>query len=97
MCCEESLNHLLIHCTYATSLCSFVLCLFGVSWVMPKLVGELAGMLEKGFWVSLSCGYLGGYPTMSHVDCLERAKSSHFSGLGTFPSGHGTIFLVIFV
>lgn len=62
-----------------------------------KTSGGVAGMLERGFRVSLSCGYLGDYPTMSRVDCLERAKSSHFSGLGTFHSGHETIFLVIFV
>ena len=58
------------HCTYATSLCSFVLCLFGVSWVMPKLVGELLECWKGGFgcrWALLfgglshyvSCGLFG--------------------------------------
>lgn len=43
--------HRLIHCTYAWRLWNFVLCLFGVSWVMPKHVVELLGQSH-----CVSCG-----------------------------------------
>ena len=37
----ESLNHLLLHCPVAWELWSMVLILFGISWVMPRGVGDL--------------------------------------------------------
>ena len=38
---EEFVDHLLIHCTHASCLWSFVLYLFGVSWVKPRQVVDL--------------------------------------------------------
>ena len=39
--CEESMDHLLLHCPIACELCSLVLCLFGIHWVMPHKAIEL--------------------------------------------------------
>lgn len=37
----ESVDHLLLHCLFARKLWLFVLCLFGVQWVMPIRVVDL--------------------------------------------------------
>uniref|UniRef100_A0A2N9H476 Reverse transcriptase domain-containing protein n=1 Tax=Fagus sylvatica TaxID=28930 RepID=A0A2N9H476_FAGSY len=37
----ESVNHLMLHCEYAQELWSMILCMFGVSWVMPQTTYEL--------------------------------------------------------
>jgi hypothetical protein len=37
----ESVNHLLLHCPVAWELWSVVLTLFGITWVMPRGVGDL--------------------------------------------------------
>ena len=37
----ESVNHLLLHCPIAWELWSVILILFGVTWVMPRGVGDL--------------------------------------------------------
>ena len=39
--CEESMDHLLLHCPLARELWSLVLCLFGLHWVMSLKVIEL--------------------------------------------------------
>ena len=39
--CEESVDHLLLHCPIAFELWSSVFCLFGIHWVMPHKVIEL--------------------------------------------------------
>ena len=48
-CSEESVDHLLIHCTQVSSLCSLVFFLFGVSWVIPKHMVELLACWKGGF------------------------------------------------
>jgi len=37
----ESIEHLLLHCEVARDLWSYILTLFGVEWVMPRMVLEL--------------------------------------------------------
>jgi hypothetical protein len=37
----ESIEHLLLHCEVAHDLWSYILTLFGVEWVMPRMVLEL--------------------------------------------------------
>jgi hypothetical protein len=41
--CEESINHLFLHCEVATKMWSAFLQLFSVVWVMPHRVNELLG------------------------------------------------------
>ena len=48
-CNGESVDHLFLHCLIAIDLWSMVLGLFGVSWVMPKLVGELLACWQGQF------------------------------------------------
>ena len=38
---EETVNHLLLHCSYAKEIWDMVFAMFGVLWVMPCGVGEL--------------------------------------------------------
>ena len=38
---EESIDHLLLHCSFATDIWSFVFALFGIIGVMPKSMIEL--------------------------------------------------------
>lgn len=38
---EETVNHLLIHSSFATRIWSSVLYRFGVQWVMPRIISEL--------------------------------------------------------
>uniref|UniRef100_A0A2N9I574 Reverse transcriptase domain-containing protein n=1 Tax=Fagus sylvatica TaxID=28930 RepID=A0A2N9I574_FAGSY len=37
----ESMDHLLLHCDYASELWSFIFCIVGLQWVMPCKVSEL--------------------------------------------------------
>jgi hypothetical protein len=37
---EDSIDHLLLHCEVACDLWSYILTLFGVEWVMPRMVLE---------------------------------------------------------
>jgi hypothetical protein len=37
----ESVDHLLLHCEYASELWSFIFCIVGMHWVMPCKVSEL--------------------------------------------------------
>jgi hypothetical protein len=37
----ESIEHLFLHCEVARDLWSYILTLFGVEWVMPRMVLEL--------------------------------------------------------
>jgi hypothetical protein len=37
----ESMNHLLLHCEVARELWSYIFILFGIEWVMPRMVLEL--------------------------------------------------------
>ena len=46
-CYEESVNHLLLHCPVAIELWAMVLGLFGVYWVMPKIVVDLFSFLAR--------------------------------------------------
>jgi hypothetical protein len=39
--CEESIDHLFLHCMVATELWSMILQMFGVVWVMPRSVKEM--------------------------------------------------------
>jgi hypothetical protein len=43
MCCcnGETVDHLLIHCSMASALWSWILGVFGISWVLPQTVAEL--------------------------------------------------------
>jgi hypothetical protein len=45
----ETMDHLLLHCDYAQSLWSFIVCLFGVSWVMPRRVEDNLACWKGGF------------------------------------------------
>jgi hypothetical protein len=38
---RESIEHLLLHCEVARNLCSYILTLFGVEWVMSRRVLKL--------------------------------------------------------
>lgn len=60
---RECVDHLLLHCKFAKVLWSFVFCLFGVQWVMPRRVREV---LESWGWVAFGglfhnalCGQFG--------------------------------------
>ena len=44
----ESVGHLLLHCSYAYNLWTFVFSLFGVSWVMLKQVVDLLACWNRG-------------------------------------------------
>ena len=44
----ESVGHLLLCCSYAYNLWTFVFSLFGVSWVMPKQVVDLLACWNRG-------------------------------------------------
>ena len=45
----ESVDHLLIYCTIAFDLWYMVFTLFGIHWVMPKIVGELLACWQGKF------------------------------------------------
>jgi hypothetical protein len=47
----QSLEHFLLHCMVARDIWLFVLVLFGVSWVMPKMVAQM--LMECGPFVRL--------------------------------------------
>jgi hypothetical protein len=49
---EESIEHLLLHCEVARDLWSCILTLFGVEWVIPRLVLDLL----TSWGNSLGCG-----------------------------------------
>ena len=69
----ESVGHLLLFCSYACNLWTFVFSLFGISWVMPKQVVDLLVCWNRGVggrcWGS---SYLGSNSTMHHVDYFAR-------------------------
>ena len=69
----------IFHCTYASSLWSFLVCLFGVSWVMPKQAVE-ALACWKGVSGVARLQIIEGYSVLSYVDYSERVESSHFLG-----------------
>jgi hypothetical protein len=48
----ESIDHLLLHCDIARDLWSYVLILFGVQWVMPRMVLELL----NSWGAAIGCG-----------------------------------------
>lgn len=48
------MDHLLIHCTQVSSLCSLIFFLFGVSWVIPMHVVELLACWKAGFGCCLA-------------------------------------------
>ena len=45
----ESVNYLLLHCPIARELCSLVLSLFCVMWVMPYTAVEVLGKVSWGY------------------------------------------------
>ena len=59
----ESVDHLLLHCAYASELWSFIFCMVGLQWVMPCKVSELlacwrrrAGTSKNVIWNAIpSC------------------------------------------
>lgn len=70
----ESVDHLLLCCSYAYDLWTFVFSLFVISWVMLKQAVELLVFWHRGagqhqaatvWWgySSVLCGLLGGYRT----------------------------------
>jgi hypothetical protein len=44
-----SIEHLLLHCKVARDLWSYILTLFGVEWVMPRMVLELLACWGASF------------------------------------------------
>ena len=58
----ESVDHLLLHCSYAYNLGSFVFSFLGVSWVMPKRVGELLACWYGGVWRHRTASIWGDIP-----------------------------------
>ena len=46
---RELVNHLLIHCSIATELWAMVFSLFGIHWVMPKMVVDLLACWQGNF------------------------------------------------
>jgi hypothetical protein len=50
---RESIEHLLLHCEVARDLWSYILTLFGVEWVMPRMVMELLSSWGASFGYGL--------------------------------------------
>ena len=48
-CEEETINHILIHCTVAKGLWDIILALCGVQWVFPKSVKEVLSSWKGSF------------------------------------------------
>ena len=74
---EESVDHLLLHCTYARELWDMIFVLFGVYWVMPRSVMALFDC-----WL----GSLGRHQNVPHcvLWCLWRERNaSTFEGCET--------------
>ena len=72
----ESVGHLLLCCSYAYNLWTFVFSLFGVSWVMPKQVVDLLACWNRG--VGGRC--LGSNSTMHHVTISWEHNLRTFNG-----------------
>lgn len=77
----ESVDHLLIRCSYAYDLWTFVFSLFNISWVMPKQVVELLVSWHRGagqhqaatvFW------WGGRAIPVYYVDYLEGTEEPNF-------------------
>ena len=49
-CEEETINHILIHCTVAKGLWNIILALCGVQWVFPNSVKEVLSSWKGSLW-----------------------------------------------
>ena len=58
----ESPDHLLLHCSFAQELWTFVFCLFGISWVMPLRVLDLLSSWRGNLGKSSSAVVWGAVP-----------------------------------
>ncbi|RVW70045.1 hypothetical protein CK203_059033 [Vitis vinifera] len=54
-CEEETVNHILLHCTVVRVLWEIILALFGVPWVFPKTVDPFVGKKRKRFGIPSRC------------------------------------------
>ncbi len=45
----ESIEHILLHCTVARDIWLFVFTLFGVPWVLPKMVVQMLSCWNERF------------------------------------------------
>ena len=60
-CEEETVNHILLHCTVVWVLWEIVLVLFGIQWVFPETIkdmlfswrGSFVGKKRKKIWISI--------------------------------------------
>ena len=77
----ESVDHLFLHCPFATDLWSMVLGLFGVTWVMLHTVLGYAAhcfgavrVLTRQLWLSSKWLYLVHHSSLLNVVSLEGEK-----------------------
>lgn len=69
----ESVDHLLLHCDFASRLWSLVFCLFGLSWVDPKRVVDVLACRQGHFCRHRSVVHWGASYSMQHVGHLALA------------------------
>lgn len=58
----ESVCHLLLHCSQAYNLWTFIFSLFGVSWVIPNWFIELLACWHGGVWCHTAASIWGAIP-----------------------------------
>ena len=57
-----SIDHLLLHCSYAQEIWSMVFCLFGLKWVIPSGVLDLLDCWKGGFGWQCKADIWGAMP-----------------------------------
>ena len=80
----ESVDHLFLHCPIATDLCSIVLGLFGVTWVMPHYVLGLLRCWQGNFgchrngyiWSIIPHCLMGHLWRERNIRCFEDIERS---------------------
>ena len=74
---EESVDHLLLHCSVAQSLWVYMLKIFGIHWVMPGSVESLV-YCWRSFWLGKFNSDMEYGSRLFDVDCLDGKKSALF-------------------
>ena len=71
---EETVDHLLLHCSKARLMWDLLLAIVGVTWVLPLTVREALVSWSGSFEGKKRKKSLDGSPSRNLLDCLERKE-----------------------